>query len=47
MRLGRIERSCSVHLPGGGTLHIDWQEEDGRVVMTGEAEISYTGVVNI
>lgn len=41
---GLVDRHVSVCLKGG-ILHIDWQEEDNHVVMTGEAETSFTGVI--
>lgn len=41
-----VDRHCTVKL-SGGTLHIDWQEEDNHIIMTGEAAISYTGVISI
>ena len=42
---GRAGRENDVILPGG-TLHINWSD-DGRVLMTGPAEQSFTGEVEI
>jgi len=39
---GRTDRRVLVHLKGGD-LHIEWKEEDGRVYMTGPAQIVYEG----
>jgi diaminopimelate epimerase len=38
---GRTDRRVSVHAPGG-LLQIEWRE-DGEVVLTGRAEVIYTG----
>jgi diaminopimelate epimerase len=38
----RGERRCTVELPGG-CLHVHWQEEDGRIYMTGPAQRVFTG----
>jgi diaminopimelate epimerase len=42
MRRGLVERSVTVHLPGG-PLAIAWGK-DGRVTMTGPATTSFTGI---
>ena len=41
---GRSERSCTVSLPGGD-LHILWNEEDGKIYMTGPAEPVFRGTI--
>ena len=41
MRRGLVERSVTVHLPGG-PLAISWGA-DNRVTMTGPATTSFTG----
>lgn len=41
---GRSERSCTVSLPGGD-LHILWNEEDGKIYMTGPAEAVFRGTI--
>jgi diaminopimelate epimerase len=38
------DRICTVELPGG-LLHIEWSETDGRVYMTGPAELVFNGRV--
>lgn len=43
---GVLERSCRVDLPGG-SLNIHWNEDDSKVFMTGPADLSFTGVVNL
>jgi len=43
---GRTGRSVTVGLPGGD-LHIEWREADGRVYMTGPAELAFTGTVMV
>lgn len=43
---GLLERKCRVDLPGG-TLSIEWSEDDSNVFMTGPAELSFTGVVDL
>ena len=40
---GLCERKADIDLPGG-TLHIEWSEEDGHVYMTGPANFVYDGV---
>lgn len=42
---GRLDRSCQVDLPGG-PLHIEWRE-DNHVLMTGPAELVFTGSVSL
>jgi diaminopimelate epimerase len=39
---GLAERTADVELPGG-TLHIEWNESDNHVYMTGPAEVSFYG----
>lgn len=43
---GRTERTVTVGLPGGD-LQIEWNEADGRVYMTGPAELAFTGSVMV
>lgn len=43
IRRGLLDANVTVHLPGGD-LFIDWREGEG-VVMTGGAEIAFSGVV--
>lgn len=43
---GRIERSCTVDLPGG-PLEIEWREDDNLVYMTGPAEVVFYGSIPI
>ena len=43
---GRSDRSCTVSLPGGD-LHILWNEEDGKIYMTGPAEPVFRGTIQI
>lgn len=40
---GLCQRRTKVHLPGG-TLEVEWSEEDGHVYMTGPAAFVYDGV---
>ena len=42
---GRIERRCTVELPGG-PLEIEWRESDNRIIMTGPAELVFEGQVS-
>ena len=42
---GRIERQCTVELPGG-PLEIEWRESDNRIIMTGPAELVFEGQVS-
>lgn len=42
MRLGLVERSLDVHLPGG-VLHIEWHNDAAEVLMTGPAVLVYNG----
>ena len=39
---GLTNRRVTVETPGG-TLAVEWREEDGEVVLTGEAEVVYRG----
>jgi len=43
---GRIERRCRVHL-NGGDLDIEWNENDGRVYMTGPAVEVFRGEIEV
>jgi diaminopimelate epimerase len=43
---GVLERKVTVHLPGGD-LNIEWQESDSHVIMTGPAQMVYTGEIEI
>jgi diaminopimelate epimerase len=36
------ERRASVHTPGG-VIEVEWRERDGEVVMTGRADVVYSG----
>ena len=42
---GLTDRKADVKLPGG-SLQIEWREEDGHVLMTGPAAIVYEGLLN-
>ena len=42
----KLNRKTTVHLPGG-ELHIEWQEHDNHVIMTGPATTVYKGEVEI
>lgn len=39
---GLTDRKCTVTLPGGD-LQIEWRESDGKVYMTGPAELAFQG----
>ena len=39
---GKCDRLCTVELPGG-CLTIEWSQETGRLLMTGPAELVFTG----
>ncbi|CAN0049445.1 unnamed protein product [Ectocarpus fasciculatus] len=39
---GLADRKCTVTLPGGDLL-IEWRESDGKVYMTGPAELAFQG----
>lgn len=41
---GQLDRKVLVHLPGGD-LSIEWQENDGHVMMTGPAQSVFSGKV--
>lgn len=43
---GRTGRNVNLKLLGG-TLHIEWRESDGHVLMTGPAAQSFTGSVEV
>ena len=38
----RADQQCTVQLPGGD-LEIDWRDFDNRIIMTGPAELVFTG----
>jgi diaminopimelate epimerase len=40
----RIDRECVVELPGG-PLEINWREEDNKIIMTGPAELVFSGEI--
>ncbi len=40
--MGRLDRTCLVHLPGGD-LHIEWRESDNNIYMTGPAAEVFSG----
>ncbi len=42
----RTGRSSDIHMDGG-TLHIEWRESDGRVMMTGPATKVFDGRIDI
>lgn len=44
-RTGRTGRTVTVTVPSGGTLQIDWRDDD-HVVMTGPAEWEFSGSFN-
>eukprot|EP00241_Pyramimonas_parkeae_P006548 CAMPEP_0114253286 /NCGR_PEP_ID=MMETSP0058-20121206/16305_1 /TAXON_ID=36894 /ORGANISM="Pyramimonas parkeae, CCMP726" /LENGTH=329 /DNA_ID=CAMNT_0001367309 /DNA_START=36 /DNA_END=1025 /DNA_ORIENTATION=- len=39
---GRLDRECVVELPGG-PLEINWRESDNKIIMTGPAEMVFSG----
>uniref|UniRef100_A0A7S0RW01 diaminopimelate epimerase n=1 Tax=Pyramimonas obovata TaxID=1411642 RepID=A0A7S0RW01_9CHLO len=39
---GRVDRECVVELPGG-PLEIHWREADNKIIMTGPAEMVFSG----
>lgn len=41
---GRLARAARVDLPGG-PLDVSWSEEDGKVYMTGPAEMVFSGML--
>ena len=43
---GRCGRTTDV-IMDGGTLHVDWRESDGHVVLTGPATIVYEGDIDM
>jgi diaminopimelate epimerase len=42
-RLGIGDRAAAVRFLDGGVLDIEWREHDGRISMTGDAELSFRG----
>ena len=44
-RLGIGDRAAAVRFLDGGALDIEWREQDGRICMTGDAELSFRGEV--
>lgn len=45
-RRGLADRKAEIRLDGG-TLHIDWREADGHVLMTGPVATAFAGAVEI
>ncbi len=45
-RRGHTDRAVDIELDGG-TLHIDWREDTGRVHMTGPADLNYEGTLDL
>jgi diaminopimelate epimerase len=45
-RIGKTGRNVEVRLPGG-SLKIDWREDDDHILMTGPAEFEFEGVLHI
>lgn len=43
---GKVDRNCQVDLPGG-PLQIEWRESDSHVLMTGPAELVFSGSVSL
>lgn len=39
---GKVDRNCRVDLPGG-PLFIEWREADGKIYMTGPAQLVFSG----
>ena len=46
VRAGLASRHCDV-IMDGGTLHVDWRESDGHLLLSGPATIVYTGEIEI
>lgn len=46
VRAGLAARSCDVVMDGG-TLHVDWRDDDGHVMLGGPSTIVYTGEIDI
>lgn len=44
IRKGMTDRVVQIHLDGG-TLQIEWREDDGHMLMTGPAALSFTGTL--
>ncbi|MBA5778604.1 diaminopimelate epimerase [Stappia sp. F7233] len=42
----RTGRKVTVHLPGG-PLELEWREDNGHVMMTGDTEIEYEGLLDL
>jgi diaminopimelate epimerase len=45
VRRGLIEGRAGVVELDGGSLHIEWRESDGRILMTGSATLAYRGTL--
>jgi len=43
---GRVDRECTVELPGG-PLQIHWRESDDKIIMTGPAERVFAGTITV
>ena len=43
---GRASRQSNIHMDGG-TLHIEWNEADNHILMTGPAAISFEGEIEL
>ena len=43
---GRVDRECTVELPGG-PLQIHWRESDDKIIMTGPAERVFAGSITV
>jgi diaminopimelate epimerase len=46
VRRGLADRKVEIVLDGG-SLHIEWRESDGHVLMTGPAETAFTGEIDV
>ncbi|WP_068085361.1 diaminopimelate epimerase [Polycladidibacter stylochi] len=46
IRKNLCERLVQVHLPGG-TIEIEWRAEDDHIIMTGETEIEFEGLLDL
>ena len=44
-RLGLADRAAAVRFLDGGVLDVEWCAGDGRIRMTGDAELSFRGEV--
>ncbi len=46
IRRGMADRNVDVVLDGG-VLHIEWREDDGHILMTGPAELTFRGEIDL